>query len=123
MLLAIIYAGGTSRTATLEKIIGAGDYINHAVFNPDELESGLARLTAGNFIREKNKTFYVTLKVRRAYAKTTSPRRSADKELEDIKQLIGATSAAGEQQHKNDLKYAGFSLEEFREAVEKHLKS
>ena len=120
LLLAIIYAGGA---ATLEKIIGAGDYINHAVFNADELESGLARLTAGKFIREKNKTFYVTLKVRRAYAKTTSPRRSADKELEDIKQLIGATAAAGEQQHKNDLKYAGFSPEEFREAVEKHLKS
>lgn len=104
LLLAIIYAGGANGTATLDKIIGAGDYINHAVFNRDELESGLARLTAGNFIKEKNKTFSVTLKVKRAYAEITSARRAVDKELDDIRQLIGA-AATGEQPNIDDLKY------------------
>ena len=119
LLLAIIYAG---EAATLEKIIGAGDWINHAVFNPDELESGLARLAAGGFIKKKNKTFSATLKVRRAYAKTTSPRRAVDKELNDIRQLIGA-AATGERAQPNDLKYDGITPEELREAFGKYLKS
>lgn len=123
LLLSIIYAGGANGTATLEKIIGAGDYINHAVFNPDELESGLARLAAGKFIKGKNKFFSITLKVRRAYAETTSPRRAADKQLSDIGNLIGASAATDEQPHENNLKYAGFSPEEFRETFNKYLKS
>ena len=118
LLPAIIYAGGA---ATLERIIGAGDWINHAVFNPDELESGLARLAAGGLIKEKKKIFSATLKVRRAYAKTASPRRAVDKELSDIRQFIGAAST-GEQPQLNDLKYDGITPEEFREAFDKYLK-
>ena len=118
--MAIIYAG---EAATLEKIIGAGDWINHAVFNPDELESGLARLAAGGFIKEKNKTFSATLKVRRAYAKTTTPRRAVDKELNDIEQFIGAATATGEQPQPNDLEYDGITPEELQKAFDKYSKS
>lgn len=121
LLLSIIYASNSESGATLEKIIAAGDWINHAVFNEDELESGLARLTAGGFIKEKNKVFFATLKVRRAYTKTTSRGRAVSKELCDIEQFIGAISPTSEQPNINNLKYSDFSHEAFREAVDNHL--
>lgn len=121
LLLSIIYASNRESGATLGKIIAAGDWINHAVLNEDEFESGLARLTAGGFIREKNNVFFATLKVRRAYAKTTSPGRAVSKELSDIEQFIGAVSPTSAQSNINNLKYSEFSHEAFREAVDKHL--
>ncbi|HKO41952.1 MAG TPA: hypothetical protein VJU84_01575 [Pyrinomonadaceae bacterium] len=39
LLLAIIYAGRDG-DATLLRILAAGDFIEHAIFTPDELESG-----------------------------------------------------------------------------------
>lgn len=123
LLLTIIYAGGGKKAATLDEIIAVSDAVNHAVFNEDELESGLARLTAGGFIKEKNKGFSATLKVRRAYSKTTTVRRAVDKELKDIEQLIGTALPAPDQPNINDLKYPGFSHEAFRQTVDKYLLS
>ncbi|HEU0143522.1 MAG TPA: hypothetical protein VFQ47_01935 [Nitrososphaera sp.] len=120
LLLSIIYAGKPSG-ATLEKIIAAGDFINHAIFNPDELASGFARLKSGGYIKEKRGIFSATEKVMRAYSKTTSPRRAVHKELEDIEILIGAASSASEQPHSNNLKYAGFSEEAYAEAVKRYI--
>lgn len=42
VLLSVIYAHRAG-TATLDKIIGAGDAIIHAIFLPHELAGGLAR--------------------------------------------------------------------------------
>lgn len=119
LLLAIIYASKEGE-ARLEKIIAAADAIDHAVFEPDEFESGLARLTSGGYIKEKNGTFTATDKVMRAYKKTTSPRRAIHKELKDIEELIGAASATSNQPHENILKYAGFSIEAYNEAVDRY---
>ena len=121
LLLAIIYASG-EKSATLDEIIAAGDWINHAIFNEDELESGLARLTAGGFIKEKNNAFSATQKVKRAYSKTTGSRRIINEELKDIGDLIGAASPVSKQPNINNLKYANFSHELFRAAVDKYLK-
>src|SRR5687767_8133623 len=104
LLLAIIYSG-RSGAATLERIIAVGDGINHAIFNPDELESGFARLTAGGYVKEKDGIFSATSKVMRAYLRTTSPRRAMLKELQDIGEFIGAASPTSEQPHSNDQKY------------------
>jgi uncharacterized DUF497 family protein len=120
LLLAVIYAGQAGE-ATLEKIIAAGDAINHAVFNPDELESGFARLIAGGYVKEKNRIFSVTGKVMRAYLKTTSARRAIHKELKDIEELLEAASPASKQPLPNNLKYAGLSAEAYTEAVNKYI--
>ncbi len=119
LLLAIIYAG--SGGANLERIIAAGDGINHAIFDPDELESGLARLTSRGYIKEKNGVFSATPKVMREYVKTTSPRRAIHKDLESIEKLIGAASPNSEQPYSNDLKYAGFSASAYTAAVNKYI--
>ena len=120
LLLAIIYAG-RSGDASLERIIAAGDGINHAIFNPDELESGFARLTSGGYIEEKAGIFSPTGKVMREYEKSTSPRRAIHKELKDIENLIGAASPTAEQPHPNNQKYVGFSTAAYTEAVNKYV--
>lgn len=73
LLLAIIYAERYGEATPL-RVIAAGDFIEHAIFNPDELESGLARLTSGGYIDEKAGVFSLTDKVMGAYEKTTSRR-------------------------------------------------
>ena len=120
LLLAIIYASRDGG-ATLEKIIATGDFINHAIFNPDELESGFARLTFGGYIEETAGIFSAADKVIRAYEKTTSPRRAIYKELKDTEDLIRAASPTSEQARPNNLKYPGFSAEAYTEAVNKYV--
>ena len=121
LLFAIIYAGNENNEATLAKIIAAGDWINHAVFNADEFESGLSRLTAGKYIKEKNGNFSVTLRAERAFAKISQRGRTVEKELESLREFIGAELPTIEQPQINNLKYEGFSDERFREAVDKYL--
>lgn len=116
LLLAIIYAG--SGGATLERIIAVGDGINHAIFNPDELESGLFRLTSGGYVKEKSGVFSATSKVKRAHA--ASPHRAIHKQLEYIEKFIGAAPYTSEQPHSNNMRYAGFSAAAYDEAVKKY---
>ena len=57
LLLAIVYAcrGGD---ANLSRVIAAGDALNHAIFTPAEVESGLARLVAGGYIEVEGDQYY-----------------------------------------------------------------
>ncbi len=121
LLLAIIYAGNGNNDAPLEKIISAGDWINHAVFNADEFESGLSRLTAGKFIKEKNETFSFTPKVKRAFIKINPRGRTVEKELEGLREFLGAALPTSEQPQINNLTYEGFSQERFRKAADNYL--
>ena len=119
LLLSVIYAG--SEGADLERIIAVGDGINHAIFNPDELESGLARLTSSGHIKEKNGVFFATLKIRRAFAKVSPSRSAIHKDLERVETLIGAATPPAEQPNTNNLKYPGFSEAAYTEAVNKYI--
>ena len=119
LLLSVIYAGGEG--ADLERIISVGNGINHAIFNPDELESGFARLTSSGHIKEKNGTFLPTLRVRRAFAKMSPKRSAIHKDLERIETLIGAARSSDEQPNTNNLKYPGFSEAAYTQAVNKYL--
>ena len=119
LLLSVIYAGDEG--ADLERIIAVGDGIEHAIFNPDELESGLARLTSSGHIKEKNGIFLPTLRVRRAFAKMTPKRSAIHKDLERIETLIGAAGSSADQPNTNNLKYPGFSEAAYTQAVNRYL--
>ena len=119
LLLAVIYAGNEG--ADLERIIEVGDGIEHAIFNPDELESGLARLTSSGYIKEKDGVFHATPKVMSAYPESTSQRTYVHKDLERIEKLIGAASSSSDQPHSNNLSYAGFSIAAYTEAVNTYI--
>jgi len=123
LLLAVVYAAGGG-DATLDRIIGAGDFINHAIFNQEELESGFSRLTAGGYIEEKDGSFRATAKVIESYRMTTTPRRTVFKEVEDMRQLLGAASWTAIDplpDPENNLNYHGFSSQLYEEAVSKYV--
>lgn len=119
LLLAVIYAGNAG--ATLERIIAVADGINHAIFNPEELESGLARLTAGGHLTEEQGVFRPAGRVMNAYSKTTSPRRTIEKELKDIETYLGAASSDVRQPQPNNLRYPGFSKAAYDRAVDAYV--
>ena len=113
-LLAIIYAN-RSGSATLDKIIAAGDAINVAIFLPNELEGGLARLTAGGYITEHEGAFASTDKAL-AYSGSSRDRRAMLKELSDVRRMLASRST----EPPDGVRYPGFSEAAYDEAIEKY---
>lgn len=72
-LLASIIDGGQRNGADIRSIISSGDYLNHAIFNFEELYDGLRRLIAEGFIKEKKGKFYGTKKINEIKIKHKSP--------------------------------------------------
>jgi hypothetical protein len=60
LLAAIFYAHRAEGAATLDEIIAYGDAINHAIFNPEELDSGFARLVGAGLVSEIGGAFVPT---------------------------------------------------------------
>ena len=48
VLLSIIYA---KKPVDRKGIVATGDYLNHAIMNPEELEAGLQRLSTAGYVR------------------------------------------------------------------------
>ena len=120
LLLAIGFASQRG-PATLETIIGAGDGINFEIFSAEELESGLARLTEAGYIEEKANAFFLTEKVKPESESFLAKRRSIDKRLRDVREMLGAASSPfDEQPHKNTLRYTGFSREQYDEVIKRY---
>jgi hypothetical protein len=119
LLLAISLAGQPG-PATLEKIIAAGDRINFAIFKPDELESGLVRLTEAGYITEKAGSFSLTDKVQSHLESFLANQRSMDKQLRDVQEMLGAAEAPDDQPCRNNLQYPGFSKTRYEEAVQSY---
>ena len=90
LLLAILLASREG-SVPLDQIVAAGDFINHAIFNPDELEGGFRRLSAGKFIRERQSKFTVTKKVLDYYESNMTPRRAIFNQLKDMERLLNVT--------------------------------
>ena len=120
LLLSIIHASRRGG-ATLDKIIEAGDGINVSIFTPEEMESGLSRLTAGGYIEEKGGAFFITGQLAGQLLRTKILSRYIHKQLEDITKLIGAASPTAVQPNPNNLQYPGFSKELFDEAYKKYV--
>jgi hypothetical protein len=106
--------------ATLEAIIAAGDEINFSIFNLEELESGLVRLTEARFVAEKSGSFYPTENVRPYAEKFLSDSRATDKRLADVQEMLGAAAAPDEQPCKNNLRYPGLTKEKYEDAVRRY---
>jgi hypothetical protein len=111
--LAIINAH-RSGTATLDRIIGAGDAINHAIFLPYELEGGLARLTVSGYVTDRDGTFAPTAKALSCAAASPRRGRAMLKELNDVQRMLASRSA----EPPKGIKYPGFSEAAYDAAIE-----
>jgi hypothetical protein len=89
LLHAIMVAQSGKAYASLEDIIGAGDFINHAIFSFDELTGGFRRLERAGFIEidgarcKLTDAFFVGWKAH-------AGQRSLEKQSEALRKLIGA---------------------------------
>ena len=108
-LLAAIALASKNRPAPLWEIIAAGDALNHAIFTDEEIESGLARLTQGGWIIERDGTFLVTTRFKRRKLKI----KGGDS-VEQIEKLLDAEPwQKGEPMPhpSNNLRYLGITSE------------
>jgi hypothetical protein len=93
LLLAIKYAQGEKASASLERIIGAGDFINHTIFLDAELEGGFARLEGAGFIAVDGAGCAVTGKFDAAWSAAGADRRRAmHKQLESVRKILGVSA-------------------------------
>jgi hypothetical protein len=122
LLLSIILAAGAGQ-ASLEKIIAAGDYVNHAIFTEDELAGGLYRLIRGGDIEEIDGLFRPTSLALEKYEEIFKKKKQLLKQLELLRELIGAKPWGFDEsvsQSKNRHRYPGFTSERFAEAVKNY---
>jgi hypothetical protein len=80
LLLSIMYAA-KDRDALLVEIIAAGDWLNHSIFNFDELKSGFAKLIFDGYFEEAEEKFRLLDKGRLLFANLLSQFRQVDQQL------------------------------------------
>jgi len=122
LLLAIIYAAGNDE-ATLQKIVSAGDGINHAIFTYDEMDSGLYRLSRGGYIEEVAGKFKPSNLTAEKYRQISRKTRSMLKEMDLLKEFLHAKPwdfGASFPRPENRYKYPGMTVERFDEAVDNY---
>ena len=59
-ILASMLTSGEKHLFSVRDIIASGDYINHSIFNYDELAHGIAKLESIGFIKQQNDKFLTT---------------------------------------------------------------
>src|SRR5579872_3766695 len=84
LLLAILYNG--EQGAGIEGIIRAGDFINHAIFTDDELQSGLTRLQEAGLVERSGDIYRASPAAWSAHV--SKKRRYVFKELEDMERFL-----------------------------------
>jgi hypothetical protein len=124
LLLAIIYSSGR-KPAILKDIVGAGDAINHAIFNDEEFESGLYRLTQGGWVAESPPGFRPTEKTDRAFRSIRSKGLGMFDENKELEKVLGAKPWQPDEpmpHPENQFRYPGFSCEELAKATKQYSK-
>jgi hypothetical protein len=125
-LLAAIYLRSKEKPANLSEILAAADFINHAVPNSEELESGLFRLKEASLINQADKqlSFQCTPealeRINSLKFKTTLELR---KELENSLGVVRWTPDEPLPHPANVHTYPGLTAAVYQEAVDKYLKS
>lgn len=126
LLLAIIYAAADKDGASLDEIVATGDFINHAIFTDDEMESGFYRLTRGGYVEEVDLNFRPTKLTLKKYEEISrKKKRSVLGQMELLQKSIGAKPwVFGEPfpRPENRYKYPGVTKKRLADAVEKYQK-
>src|SRR5947207_3338514 len=89
LLLSIIYGSG-EKPATLKEIVADGDGINHAIFNTEEIESGLYRLTNGRWVTESASGFVPSENTLVAYNAIRLKKLGPSGERRELEKLLEA---------------------------------
>jgi hypothetical protein len=123
LLLSILIAP-TAGPADLRSIISAGDYIDHGIFRPEEMESGFYRLTRGGHIEEVEGGFVPTQATQDAYERIARETRILRRRLRALESYLGARPhQPGDPipDPENQYSYPGFTEERYSAAVDRYL--
>ena len=85
LLLSVQHSKGA---ATKDKIIEAGDYINHAIFTEEEFNGGIKRLIENNYLSEGNSKYSTTNKFKSLWNNGISKKQNIHGQLEALKKVI-----------------------------------
>jgi len=118
ILLSLVYSRRT-KGVDLRTLIATADYINHAIPNESELRESLQRLMTARLTEAENFQYKVSARVVRQYNRTTTPRRTALKEVDDLQKFLDNVGQK-EIQAKEVIDASEFSVR-YREAVEHYL--
>lgn len=121
ILLAIVYAS-IEKEATLENVIKFADTIEHAILTFEELEGGLARLTMGSFIEEKESYFYPTERVFSILDGVSKIKSNMQDDLRQLEQFLKSSPWKPGYNPKvsSKEKYPNLTKERYLEAVNKY---
>ena len=125
VLLATIYAG-QGKPAPLAAVIGAADYIQHAVLVFEEMEGALARLTEARYVVFKNGTLTPSKDVFAHHQSITKPHSSVHTELAELERFLhaGPWNSGAEPQHANiGAAFPMLTREAFNQAVASYVRS
>ncbi|MEJ2452139.1 MAG: hypothetical protein P8047_16000 [Gammaproteobacteria bacterium] len=85
LLLAVQYSSGAG---TKEKIVEAGDFINHAIFTDEEFNGGIKRLLETGYIKEGNNKYSVTNKFKSYWNNGISNKQNVYNQLNAFEEIL-----------------------------------
>ena len=91
VMLSLLFNQATGG-ATLRDLIATADYMNHAILTYDELAGSLVRLMQAGYVDKQAARFCATPVIRSYYAKVTRPRRSINKDWQDVERFLQTTA-------------------------------
>ena len=124
LLAAMFWIHREHKAATLAHIIEYGDGLNHGIFNLDELQSGLARLTAAGLVREEGKEFLPQAQAAEWFKEFRTLSLSTVGSMDWLAKKLGAERYRPGRDPRNNLSYPSVTRDRFEEAVTAwHLKT
>ena len=88
----IIHCTYEDSQASLKDIISVGDMINHAIFLPGELQSGIIKLINNEYIEIINRKIRLSKKGKDDFQKVIDAKKSLFKERNDIQKILKSDS-------------------------------
>ena len=118
ILLAILIKAQPGEFPSLDEIIGAADYINHAIPTSGELDGALFRLIESGWIEQEDLCFAPTERAESMYAPFRGRRTAITTDLEHVRSEIGAGEWSSElPEAPGQFRVAGLSAEAITAAV------
>jgi len=78
--------------ASLDRVVAAGDYINHAIFTFDELDGGVQRLATAGILVVESRQLQLTPLGSAIHAKVAAQRRSVRNIMSALQQSLAEAS-------------------------------
>ena len=93
-LLAVSYVARDGNAAKLSDVIGASDYINHAILTVAEIKSAMYKLTRDDWITYKSGAYLQTERMKNEFSKL--PAKSEMSQMTIVESWLGATEYSGD---------------------------